>query len=91
MLKNLINLIKGEHNMFKIEANVPMPANARPSGDYKKTLIAMDVGDSLVCNRGESAAFRSAAHKMEMNVAVRMVEAHASDRDYDTVRMWRIA
>jgi hypothetical protein len=89
MLKYLINLIKGEQNMFMIEDNIPMPANARPSGDYKRVLLAMDVGNSVVCNRGESAAFRSAAHKMDMNVSVRLIEAHGSDRDFDTVRMWR--
>ena len=77
--------------MFMIDKDVPMPANARPAGDYKRCLIAMDVGDSLICNRGESAAFRSAAVKMNMNIASRMQEAHPEDRDYDVVRMWRIA
>lgn len=70
--------------MYKIEKNVPLPTTVERSKGLTYTMRRMEVGDSILIEKGLSALAHSVAKKLgDRKIATRTVDGKC--------RVWRIA
>lgn len=70
--------------MYEIEKNVPLPTTVERSKGLTYTMRRMEVGDSILIEKGLSALAHSVAKKLgDRKIATRTVDGKC--------RVWRIA